>query len=365
MKAIAICIPGLEEITKIEIKELLKSKSEVIIPSRVSFDIKNEEDLAIFVYWSRSITKAYLLFDNFKFKSIEDITKKVEAIKFTNLNDSFAVRCIRSGEHDFSSSEVEKAVGEVIFHKYKNKVDLEDPSTTVLIDISDNNCFIGIDFCGDKLSKRSYRIKNIPNPTNPCLAYCLVRIADYDTKDFLLDPFARSCEIPIEASLFALGVPGADKMEDKLLFKKFIKKDLNFSGIKEKKLNITAVDSLQNSLKAGEINSKLAGVVKNISFSRIEIEWLDTKFEEKSVDKIITIPPIPTTLNPIKDIEKIYKEFFYNSEFILKKDGIIVLATPVHELIEKYARDYKFKKTKDLDINYQNRNWKVMVFSNH
>ena len=64
MKAIAICIEGLEEITILEIKEILKIKSDIIMPSRVIFEVKKEEDIAEFAYKTRSATKVYFLVDN-------------------------------------------------------------------------------------------------------------------------------------------------------------------------------------------------------------------------------------------------------------------------------------------------------------
>ena len=56
-EAIATCIQGLESITQLEIKEILKQKSEVLIPSRLIFKVKEDKDLANFIYNSRSTIK--------------------------------------------------------------------------------------------------------------------------------------------------------------------------------------------------------------------------------------------------------------------------------------------------------------------
>ena len=318
--------------------------------------------MAKFILFSRSIIKGYILLEDFKFNDFDSIIKKAKSIDFIHMKGTFAVRCERSGTHDFGSQDIERGAGEIIFKKYKIKANLDDPDTTVIVDIIEDYCLIGIDFSGEKLSKREYRIRTIPNPINPCLAYSLIRIADFNPKKSLLDPFCKSGEITIESALFSLGMPNCEKNKDKLLFNKFLKVDIKFK-IKDKDLKIIAVDSFQNNVRSTELNSKIAGINKNIRFSRMDVDWLDTKFKEKSIDMIITVPPIPTASNPIKDIEKLYKEFFYNSEFILKKGGTMTLATPIPELIEKYSSEFKFKKLKEMKIKYQTAEWTILVFS--
>jgi len=67
---------------------------------------------------------------------------------------------------------------------------------------------------------------------------------------------------------------------------------------------------------------------------------LDSKFDEGSVDKIVIYPPTVTDSNK-KQMEKLYTEFFHQAEFILAKEGKIVLLTRTPDLIEKYAEKFK------------------------
>ncbi len=359
MEVIAACIPGLEEITQLEIKEILKKKSKAIIPSRVSFNLKDDKDLAYFIYSSRSIIKAYKLIKHFKFTDLDSILNEAKKVKFPKIKEPFAVKCERKGKHNFNSADIEKEIGDIINKDGKLKVDLSNPNTTIIVDIINNDCFLGIDYTGIKLSKRNYKVRLLANPLNSCLAYCMARIADIREKDIILDPFCRSGEIPIESALYLQGISVNSKILDKLAFTKLV----NFkpkNKIQEKKLEIYAIDSLQNNLKTTEINAKMAGVNKFITFSRYDIEWMDTKFKKNSVDKIITYPPYPTRNIPEKIIEKIYKEFFYQAEFVLKDKGIIVLLTPAPELIEKYSIQYKFKKCENIEINYQEETFFIL-----
>jgi len=358
MRAVAVTVEGLEEVAILEIKEIVNSKAEKIIPSRVILSIKNDKSLAEFIYKSRSILKAYLLLENFNFSSKKDILSKIGAIKIPYLKNSFAVHCERTGNHDFNSQDIEKTVGGFINNKYKVKADLDNPEVIVLVDIVGNNCFIGIDFSGIKLSKRDYRIKLLSNSINSIVAYSMCRLSDIKPADVILDTFCKSGEIPIEAALFLKNIPNCMHLKDKLQFSKFL--DVKFKdNVKDKKLGIIAMDSLQNNVRSSEINAKLASVNKDIKFSRLEVEWLDTKFKEFSVSKIITFPPHPSNNLPQSVVERM---LFYNSEYILKKDGSITILTPRKDLIEKYAFEYRFKKVKEVSLVMGNNKFNILVF---
>ncbi len=354
ISAIAICIPGLETITQQEIKEILKVKSKVLIPGRIEFKVKEAKELAELVYKARSIIKVYSLIKYFKFKDLEGIKEEVEKINFPKLKAPFVVRSERKGEHDFNSLDLEKEIGEIIFKKEKIEVDLKEPSTIIILDIIENNCFIGIDYTGTKLSKRAYRVRVHPTSINPCLAYVLIRIAEVKEKEVLLDPLCKSGEIPIEAGLYLKNIPANKINSQKAAFTKLVK--YNFKEeINNKKLNIFCIDSLQNNLKSAEINAKIAGVFKDLQFSRHDIEWLDTKFEKDSVDKVVTFLPYKTNAFPEEKVEKIYKELFYQLKFILKKTGKVVILTPTPELLEKQAKLQEFIKNDQIQIEYNNQ----------
>ncbi len=353
MDAVAECIEGLEETTQLEIKEILKVSSEKILAGRVKFKARNIKLLKKFICSTRSSVKVYELIEKLEFSDIKDLEEKIKNVKFPKIKPPFVVRCERSGEHDFNSIDIEKLAGEIIVSKNKNlKVDLKNPKTIVIIDIIKNICFVGIDYTKIRLTKRDYRIRLIPNPINPCIAYSMLRIADVNEKDEILDPFCRSGEIPIEAAMFFLKIqPNKKSLEIQDAQKQ-----------RNKKLKIYCTDSSFNNIKSAEINSKIAGIYKNIKFSRIDIEWLDTKFKKNSVNKIVTFPPYPTLSFPLKNIEKTYKELFYQAEYILKKTGSITIFTPVPEDIKKYAENHNFKKEIEIKTIHMKKPFYIIKF---
>ena len=306
MKAISTTIQGLEEVTIKEIKEILKVKAKVLKFTKVEF---TTEEINKFNKLTRSSLNTYQLIDKLKFKDIEDIENKIKKIDI-DIKNSFVVRCHRVGTHKFNSLDIERRIGEIVYKKYKKRVEFENPETIVYIDIFNNYCFIGLN---PSTFKRSYKLRTNFLTLNSSLAYDLVRIVDYKINENLLIPFCSSGEIAIEACLF------------------ISKTKLNEKPKTKEKLKIITVGE---NIKNGVINSKIAGVYNLIKIKRLEMDWLDTEFKKNSIDKIIMYIPK-------KDD---YSELFKQMKYILKKDGrICILST-------NKIKAEGFKVTKKIEI---------------
>ena len=362
MKALAICDKGLEDIAALEIKELIKEKSQ-IKDNCVLFSVKKLEDLCLLCYKSQSVSKILFLLDSFKFNNngfSDNVEKNIEKINFDKWLDkktTFVVRCDKINNNDLSTNEIERKTGEFIINnikknkKYNQKVNLVNPDIIFSVFINKNECYFGIDFAGFDLSKRTYKIFMHPASLKGPIAYSLVRIADYTKKDALLDPFSGSGIISIEAALFASNFPVHYFDKEKFAFLKFklLKTDFNkfFKNI-DKKINkndlkIIGYDNSMKFVQYGRKNAKIAGIDKLIRFSRIDIEWLDTKFKKNTIDKIVTDIPVLSKFADKSAVQKAYKELFYQADFILKKNGIVVILTRDLNSIKKFYEEFKFK----------------------
>lgn len=384
MKGLAITSKGIEDITALELKELVNSKAE-IKDSCVIFNIKKLEELCLLCYKSQSVEKILFLFDYFDFKDDNELNKKIEeTIKKTKLNDwldkstTFRVTCKKINNEALSSEEIAGNIGALIIEnikknkKYKQEVELDNPDITFLIFINKNTAYFGIDFSGKDLHKREYKLFAHPNSLRSTIAYALLRIADLKQKEILLDPFCHSGEIPIEAALFTSNFPVNYYSKEKFAFTKFKQlKKFNFNKFfknidkkitKPKKPLINCFDPNLMNINAAKKNAKIAGINKAINFSRMDTDWLDTKLNKEKIDKIITHPLEPAKSNNPKDIEKLYDEFFYQADFILKKTGRIVTITKTTDLLKKSAEKYKFKVEKEREVYSGKQGFKVVVF---
>lgn len=331
MKALVITNKGIEKISKLEIRELIKKDGKTG-ETVVSFEGNNDE-LCRLCYNGKSFIKVLELLKDFSFKNKEEILRN-SAVKIDA--KTFVVRCLRDGKHDFTSQEIAEEVGGIILKNNKTKVDLENPEKIIFVYIYNNKCHIGIDYGGD-LSKREYKIFSHPAAIKGNIAYALLRIAGYDRKKVILDTNCKSGEICIEAALFATNLSQNFYGKNKFPFLKFVefdfeKEDKNVKF--EENTEILCFDSRQPNLKAAEKNAKIAGVNKKIKFRRIETEWLDVKLKEDSVDCIVTSLP---EFKDEKQAEKDYKELFHQAKYVLKKNGVMVVLCKKPELVKKVS----------------------------
>ena len=106
-------------------------------------------------------------------------------------------------------------------------------------------------------------------------------------------------------------------------------------------------------LRGAEKNAKIGGVNKLIRFSRLDVEWLDAKLDGNSIDLVVSYPPQfkstagndQFSVAENKKLAVLYKNFFYQADFFLKKKGKIVLLLKKGSYLElaPSASAYRFK----------------------
>ena len=385
MKALAITSKGIEDISSLEIEEILGSKADKK-KGCVLFSIKTYKDLCKVCYLSQSIEKGMLLLSSFSFKESDDLYKKLarsirssDTSKFLSKKTTFRASSKTIDNNEIIKDELNPKIGEMIIDKiqkekkYNQKVNLETPDITFFTYIVKKTCYFGIDFSGFELHKRDYRVFQNPRSLRATIAYSLCRIARYKVKDSILDPFCGAGSILIEAALFASNMPINYYRKDKFAFLKLkpLKKiDLSkmFQAIdkkmkiKEPKTEIYGYDTILHYIQSARKNAKIAGINKQINFSKIDLDWIDVKFKEKSIDKIITQPPPLTRHSNPKEIEKIYNNLFYQAEYILKDKGTITLISRNQEPLKKSAERYKFKLKNERKVVAGKREMDVLSF---
>lgn len=375
MKGFLTTQKGIEDIAALEVRELI-GKHPKTEQTCLIFDIKEYEDLFKLCYKSQSAMGICCLLHKFNYNDIiDDFKKNLEKInldEWLSKSTKFRVKCIKTHDN-LSTPEIEKNLGELIIdcikekHGYKQKVNLDNPEIIIFAYLSQNKCYVGIDFAGFDLSRRSYKIFIHPSDIKGTIAYSLVRLSEYNKNEALLDPFSCSGAIPIEAALFTSDFPINYFNKEKFIFLKFNKfKNYNFNKLFKKldkeipnnKLRINNIDSSMKHINYAKKNSKIAGVGKKISFSRTDLGWLDTKFHKGDIGKIVTKMPSSQK----KDIDGIYNEFFYQAEFIMDKKGKIVLIGN-KELIEKHSSRYKFKVSAKREVFSGKMKYDVFVLA--
>ena len=373
MKGLAITSKGIEDTASTEIKELINADCK-IEDCCVIFDFKKFEDLCLLCYKSQSVDRIVYLIDEFEFetknfpKEFEKFFEKLDISDWIKKYKNFKVECTRLGQHDFKSVDAETQLAKSVLKKYRNenaKFNLKEYEIIFFIYIINNKCYFGIDFAGFELNKRVYKIFLHPGSLRGTIAYALVRESGFSSKSVLLDPFSRDGVVVIESAFYANDFAVQYFRKDKFAF---LKLDLNMDyeklfkksdgRPKKSKAKIYSFDHIFKYVDYSKKNAKIAGVDKQIEFSRTELEWLDIKFKKETVDCIITSPPVSKTAN----LDKIYSEFFYQSDYILKKDGTVAVISRMPDFVKKHAEKHNFTAVKEKEVWSGEQKLIIVVF---
>lgn len=365
MEILCNCCKGIEDFCIKEIKELTGKNAKIKSKGRIYFKTKNLEDIVILNYNSRLLKRAMISLGEFKIKKtksgLNEIYKKMLGLDYKNWiakEQEFAVRTSRQGKHEFSSVDIGNPAGKAIIDnikkqgKFKPNVNLNYPDVIFNVDVFDENCFVSLDTTGDiPLHKRRYKIQHHPAELKPTLAVAMIYLSKWEYNKLLVDPMCGSGTIPIEAGLIANNIPPGYFRKNKFAFLKLNPlKRINFEKlfkkydkkIKDKKLNIIGFDKSIAYVSISKKNAISAGL-KKIKFSRIGLEWLDTKFDKGEIDNIITNPPYGVKMGTYEDLIRVYRDLLNQGKHILSKKGNICLITPKQKLIEKNIKLYGYK----------------------
>lgn len=349
MSALGITQKGLEVFAASEISDFLDVKIVRKENGKVFFDCDDLQKLAKFTYATRLCSKVVRVVHEFVVSDMPDVALIDKMKPF--LDKTVLVVCERVGDQGFTSYDVEQ-----LWHseltKLGFKVDRKVPQTIIYLNIDGDKGVLGVDLSGVDLSRRDYRVFLGTDALKGTIAAGLLMFAGFEKKHSLCDPFCRHGVIPIEAALSATNVSPQKFVKEKLAFTRLpdlkveLKdKETEFSG------TIIAMDESFKHVSAARKNAKIAGVVKAIEFSRTDLKWLDAKFGKNFLDRIVSLPTQQGRTIDEKKLDKIFHEFFYHAEFIMKKTGKIALCMKRgSEVVKRNAEKFKFTLESSLEV---------------
>ena len=123
------------------------------------------------------------------------------------------MRALRRGSHDFKSVDVARVVGQAVIESFAEAagkrlaVSLRQPDVILRAEIVDDSHRLWLDATGDEpLYRRTYRRQLHPASMRASMVHLMLRLAGW-TGEPLLDPMTGIGTIPIEAALWARGIP--------------------------------------------------------------------------------------------------------------------------------------------------------------
>jgi hypothetical protein len=305
--------------------ELLEGESNNAVV--VEFD--SIEKMCLYVYRTQVANSVSLFIDR---------NKDVDKLK---VPDSIRKIIPKAGKFRITTKTGYEEETGVLFNEHK--VDLKNPDFNIELDEFDGEFFLSLDLSGD-LSKRDYKVFNNPLSMKGTTAFGVLMLSGYRKGHSLLNPFCNSGTLEIEAALFDNDISARFYDKDFPFIRLNIDKESVFkdadSKAKSEKLDITAADPLLRNITAARKNAKIAGVEKYLNFRRIDIDWMDIKHDEKTFDHIITFIPGSSKHKSPNDLKKEFEQLFYQSEYIIKKDGTVSILCLSKDLLMESATKY-------------------------
>jgi tRNA (guanine6-N2)-methyltransferase len=209
---------------------------------------------------------------------------------------SFRVTGNRTGEHEFTSVDVQRVAGAALVEKYGTAVDLTGYEVDVRVDVVHDRCWVGVQLTRTRLSKRQERVYTPMAALKTVVAYAMLRFARLDEgAGGLLDPFCGSGTILIEAAQSFPDLPlyGSDAFAKPV------------QGTAE---NLAAMD-----------------LSERVQLTQADARDLRHHYEPGSMRAIVTNPPFGVRLGRRADFRHLYSNFLQGAHRILEPGGRLVV----------------------------------------
>ncbi len=318
----AVTAPGLEPWTRRELDQLgIKSTGEE--PGGVSFE-GSLDDVARANLWLRTASRILARVTSFRVRALGELERKAATVPWqTWLAPGIAVRLRVSSKK--SRLYHQKAVAERIAKsltaagwKIAEGTDSSEEgdeessisAQLLVVRIYRDECTISLDSSGELLHRRGYRLASGKAPLRETLAAGLILASGWEPQTPLIDPFAGSGTIPIEAALMARKIPPgrhrafafqqwpgwkADRWKELLA-------EADQQSLSRAPAAIQASDRDAGAIGAMNSNAERAGVLQDVTISKTAVSNLDPP---EGIGALVSNPPYGVRVGeqgPLRDL---------------------------------------------------------------
>ncbi|MFA5448992.1 MAG: class I SAM-dependent RNA methyltransferase [Clostridia bacterium] len=217
----------------------------------------------------------------------------------------------------FALSSIQSIAKKAIVERLKKKyTHLPEDGAPHKIEISiySDEVTIALDTSGDGLHKRGYRDLVYEAPIKETLAAAIIKLSVWTPERALIDPFAGSGTIPIEAAMAAKNIaPGINRS---FLFegydfidKSHLASERNLAKERierDKPVRIAGYDINKRAIGLAVRHAKNAGLERDIHFETTNMQGVSSRYK---YGVVITNPPYGERLMEEAELKELYKAF--------------------------------------------------------
>lgn len=323
MKIALFCPLGIEDVLHQDILELISKDSEQ--RKGCCLVEATEKEFVKLAYRCQSIERIGLLISDQKIINNNIKTINLENIDFSHIKEKFSINAKVLENNNFGGLDLVTEISKKIADKTKKIPLYRGADITYYSYVIDDNFYLIIDVSSKELTKRDYKVFVNKISLRGTIAYAISRISKITNKDIVLDPFTKSGEISIELVHHFIKKSVHFYAKERFNFKQIniipeydkLDNEINL----EDNVKIFATDSKMPNIKAAEKNAKIAGMNKQINFSRLLIEDLDLKYENNITKAVVHLPAVGNQTE--QGVLKIYENFFKVLNLVLKNKATV------------------------------------------
>jgi putative N6-adenine-specific DNA methylase len=348
-KLFAVCAPGLEPYTALELIDLGLLPGSQEIESKASGELSGQAGVetggvnfagdlkAIYLanLYLRTASRVLVRLGDFHAAAFSELRKKASRLaweRFLKPGQPLVINvtCHRSRLYhsDAVAERIAGAIGDCLgkppvlirANPDESQVNGEQnlPPQLLVVRLVENLCTISIDSSGDLLHRRGYRLATAKAPLRETLAAGLLMASRWDRISPLVDPFCGSGTIVIEAAMMALGIaPGQarhfsfmdwqhyDPMLWELILKEYRFRMEERKSEYQNKFSISGSDRDAGAVKMAQANASRIGVDEFVEFSCRAVSAIETS----GTGWVVTNPPYGLRVSAGKDLRNLYAQF--------------------------------------------------------
>lgn len=210
---------------------------------------------------------------------------------------SFRVRAKRIGKHDFTSVDVERAVGAALVQRYGTRVKLDDPAYVVRADLVDRSLAVARPLTRTALSERPGQPFHQRVGLKANVAAALVQATGLEAPAHILDPFCGSGSILLEA------------------------------GHAFEQAHLWGNDWVEKAAQGSLLNLEYAGCAKRARLLSHDARILTEHLPPAHFDAVITNPPFGVRIGKKVNFFHFYSQLLRLCDRLLRREGRLTLLT--------------------------------------